>query len=346
MIFSRLFETVRNVILRKEDDVYEIVDAEIKFVSLCRRGANKLGVLYKSDDDTVQMTAQVVKADMELGEVLAVVYAPDTKDAQGHFASAPVVRKMAHTFAQSGHQIDVVHDEKPLGRDKVFVAESFIVQKADPRFANYKDVNGKPVNTEGAWAVLLKIEDPDVRKLYREEGWNGVSLSGPAKLRRAVKKTVTPPEESAPMNEDQIKKLVTDTVSTAVTAAVAKAVTEALPSAIEKALKPAEPTTPAVKGYEGELTAEAVQKAIDEAAQKALRERLSKALADGKLDEARKIQKELAGEKSDETADGTPPTNQRNTSEPKKLNKSAEETRADLVKAATANFSVTRTKKA
>ena len=48
-------------------------------------------------------------------------------------ASADVIREMAHDF-MTEPRIDVMHDGKALGTDKVSVAESFIVQKGDPRF--------------------------------------------------------------------------------------------------------------------------------------------------------------------------------------------------------------------
>lgn len=151
-----------------------ILNAEVKLLSLVPRGANKLPVLYKSDG-CVEFQP-ISKWNDEKGELLSVVYAPELRDSQGDIASADVIRKMAHSFARNGANLDIKHDGVLLSKKQCYVAESFIIQKGDERFKDWKDYDGNPVDVTGGWATLLKVEDESLRKAYRDGGWNGVSL--------------------------------------------------------------------------------------------------------------------------------------------------------------------------
>ena len=150
--------------------------ARIQFITLCPRGKNLMPVLYKADG-TVAFDA-LTKATEDAGELTNIVYAVETPDSDEHLASAEVIKDMAHAFQKEGGQIDIRHDGKPVSSDKAYVAESFIVQKGDPRFADYKDYDDNPVDATGAWATVIKIEDPALRQLYRDGEWNGVSMQG------------------------------------------------------------------------------------------------------------------------------------------------------------------------
>jgi len=83
---------------------------------------------------------------------------------------------------KNGAKLDIRHDGKAIAKEKAFVAESFIIQKGDERFQGWKDYDGKEVDVSGGWGIVVKIDDPDLRKSYREDGWNGVSLAGHAEL--------------------------------------------------------------------------------------------------------------------------------------------------------------------
>ena len=158
-----------------------IKKARVKFLSLCPRGANKLPVIYK--DDGAFQVRLLTKGEMtEQGEVLAVVYAPEFRDSQGDIASAEVIKDMLYAAAKDGWSIDMRHNEKALDKDAVYAAEQFLVQKGDPRFDGFKDYDGNPVDVTGAWAVVLKVEDENLRALYREGKWAGVSLGGVAEF--------------------------------------------------------------------------------------------------------------------------------------------------------------------
>lgn len=155
-----------------------IKKASIHRIALVPKGANRMPVLYKSAEQEVDL-CPLTKLDEERGELLAVVYAPEHRDSHGDIASADVIRDMAHQFVKNGAELDLRHDDKPLKPEQAHLAESFIVQKGDERFSGWSDYDGNPVDLEGAWAVVLKIEDPELRQLYRDGKWNGVSMAGP-----------------------------------------------------------------------------------------------------------------------------------------------------------------------
>lgn len=155
-----------------------IQKARISLISLCPRGKNACPVLYKADG-SVQIDT-VLRASEDLGEITAVVYLPETPDKDQHIASADVIRDMAHEFMKAYREdaIDLQHDGKPVSRDRAYIAESFIVQKGDPRFADMKNYQGEAIDVTGSWATVIRLEDPNLRKLYKEGIWNGVSMFG------------------------------------------------------------------------------------------------------------------------------------------------------------------------
>lgn len=158
-----------------------IKKAAIKFISLVPAGANKVDAVYKADG-SFSFSPLVKASDNfdEEGELLAVVYAPNMRDSQGDIADASVVKQMAHDFIANGAGIDINHDGKPVGKDRARVAETFLVRKTDDRFHGWKDRDGNQVDLTGAWAAVIKIDDPELRKKYRSGEWAGVSMGGTA----------------------------------------------------------------------------------------------------------------------------------------------------------------------
>lgn len=161
-----------------------IKKVDVKCVALVPRGANQLPVLYKEADKTAELAMAITigKDFDEKGELLACVYAPEHRDSQGDIADAEVIKEGAYSHARNGGALDIRHDGAVIGKDRAYVAESFIIQKGDERFAGMKDYANQPVNAEGGWGMVIKIEDPALRKNYRDGKWNGVSLFGPAEL--------------------------------------------------------------------------------------------------------------------------------------------------------------------
>lgn len=180
-----------------------IKKASIKFISLVPAGANKIEPVYKADGSVSFGT--LIKADSfeEKGELTAVVYAPNLRDSQGDVADAEVVKQMAYDFIANGASIDINHDNKPVPHDRARVAETFIVQKTDERFHGWTDRDGNPIDLTGAWATVIKIDDPDLRKKYKNGDWAGVSMGGTAiveqekadveKLVELLTKAINPP---------------------------------------------------------------------------------------------------------------------------------------------------------
>lgn len=173
----------------------KILKADVRFISLCRRGANRLPVMYKSIDslpDDLRKAMGSVDRDRacfsmslltkgamdDKGELLAVVYAPDLEDSQGDYADRDVIREAMHSAARNGLALDIHHDGQALGKDRAYVAESFEIMPNDPRFAGTTDDSGNPVDVTGGWGVLIKVTDPALREKYRNGEWSGVSMGG------------------------------------------------------------------------------------------------------------------------------------------------------------------------
>lgn len=187
-----------------------ILKAQVRFISLCPRGKNQFQTIYKSEDaagaDTE--TQLLVKEGMsEQGEILAIVWKPNTPDIDGDVADEAVVKDMMYEAARNGFDVDIRHDEKVVGKDKAFVAQTFIVQKDDPRFAGLKDYDGNAVDPTGSWGVVIKIDDPELRKRYRDKEWNGVSMGGRAKFEPVTK------ESETDMTAEQIAALTQGIIS-------------------------------------------------------------------------------------------------------------------------------------
>lgn len=211
--------------------------ASISFLSLCPMGANTIQTVYKSEEGkecSISLTT-LIKGEMtEQGEILAVVYAPDMVDSEGDTASAEVIKEFAYDFAVNGQGIDIKHDGDVLPTSDIFVAESFIVQKNDPRFEDTKDYEGNTIDVTGGWAVVLKVNNEDLRKQYRDGEWAGISMGGfmmvkeegteVSKLAKIVNKLIEAFSGSdkatkkleKEMNKDEIKEL-TETITKSVT---------------------------------------------------------------------------------------------------------------------------------
>lgn len=175
----------------------------IDFLSLCHRGANNLSVVYKGEEST----RVILKASEDKGEITALVYVPEVRDNQGEIASAPVIKDMAYGFAASGQQIDILHNESPVDSTRAFVAENFIVQKGDPRFTGWKDLDGNTIDPTGAWGVVIKVNDPVLRALYRDGKWAGISMGGDGDFIDETKVGKND-QEHTDMDEKQVTEIV------------------------------------------------------------------------------------------------------------------------------------------
>jgi len=221
-----------------------IKSAKITKLALCPRGMNGLRTLYKADDGTVtvEMLCKASANFAEDGEILAVAWVPDLADNSptADWAEAAVVKEMLYGFMREGATLNLSHAGKDLTREQAFVAEAFLIQKDDPRFAGWQTYTGQPVDVTGGWGTVIKVDDPAIRKDHREGGWSGVSIEG-----KAVVDDVPPPikkdDKMAFTPEDlvQLNKAIADGIKadrvvreTEAAAALAKAAAEK-PAAIE-----------------------------------------------------------------------------------------------------------------
>lgn len=195
--------------------------AKIDFISLCPRGKNNLPAIYKSDGSIVLDSIVKMSPDFEeKGELTAIVYPAEFRDAEGDIASSNVIKEFAYDYMRSGGNIDIRHNGKAVTKDQAFVAENFIIQKNDPRFTDIKDYGGNSVDPTGSWGVVIKIDDPELRSLYKEDGWQGVSMFG-----HAVVESENLDKELFDMDKEELKKML-------------EGFGEALVTNITKALKP------------------------------------------------------------------------------------------------------------
>ena len=226
----------RRILLRKSVEPssarVRIVKAEVKRLSLCRRAKNGLRTLYKADGS---LQLDLLCKSVDEGTLLAVMYAPEVADADGHLADATVVRQMLHTLMRNGAELDIEHDGKVLSKSQAFVAEAFTVQKGDPRFADWRSYDGGPAgDLTGAAAVQINIDDPELRASRRRGEWDGISLFGTGE---GVPERITI-AKSAPQEDHMTPEQIN-----ALTLALSKAVTDAL--AVLKPVEPAKPIEPA-----------------------------------------------------------------------------------------------------
>jgi hypothetical protein len=152
--------------------------ANIEYLTLCPKGKNKLKVLYKEDG---KLESTILIKSISKGEILAAVCIPDFLDEDEHIISdLNAIKSIAYSHAKNGSKLDLRHDGKPLSSDQAFVAESFVIQKSDPRFLDLKDDVGNKIDPTGGWGVIIKVDDPELQAKYESGEWQGTSMFGTA----------------------------------------------------------------------------------------------------------------------------------------------------------------------
>ncbi len=112
--------------------------------------------------------------------VTGVVYEPGVVDAQGHWATAETVQKMAHGFAmnyalQKG-ELGTEHTADAARRDMV-VVESYI--------APVDIALGEQIIRKGSWVMTAFVQSDDLWSGIKKGEFTGWSLEGRAALRPA-----------------------------------------------------------------------------------------------------------------------------------------------------------------
>lgn len=148
-----------------------ISDAQIQFVSLVDKAANKKSFLItKSEDGKASFSAygKIVKTDTDSHYVTGIVYEPMTEDSQGDYMTEEEIRKAAHWFAKNGDGIDIQHNFEKF--EKAEVVENWIA-KADFEI-------GKEKVKKGTWLITVEITDPDVWAAVEKGEITGFSMGG------------------------------------------------------------------------------------------------------------------------------------------------------------------------
>lgn len=162
-------------------------DVDVKFISLVGKGANGKTIIWKSDagyrmpDAGWEKEIPILKIDDEKRVVFGIVYSPDEVDSQGDTMTAAEIEKMAYRFMENRRtdKIDKDHDEKA---DEGFVAETWLVKKGDPVFAD---------QPAGSWAVGIKVTDNATWKLVKSGKIGGLSMGGEGKAEPVEKYSVS-----------------------------------------------------------------------------------------------------------------------------------------------------------
>ena len=154
--------------------IRRLQNINVEWISLVKKGANKRSVIFKSADGDLSAPelriVPIAKIDEEKRKIYGIVYSPDDVDTQDEYAKAEDIEKAADSFMKDlrNDRVDKQHSEKP---EPAFVAESWLIRKTDPLF---------PDETEGAWAVGIKVEDEDLWKSAKDGEIGGLSMGGTA----------------------------------------------------------------------------------------------------------------------------------------------------------------------
>ena len=100
-----------------------ISDAQIQFVSLVDKAANKKSFLItKAEDGKASFSAygKIVKTDTDSHYVTGIVYEPMTEDSQGDYMTEEEIRKAAHWFAKTETVLTFSTTLKSLKKPKLW----------------------------------------------------------------------------------------------------------------------------------------------------------------------------------------------------------------------------------
>lgn len=180
----------------------------VQFISLVKAGANRRGIIAKfAENPPRSWEVSIAKTDRKKQMVYGVVYAPDEADTQGDYTTAEEIEKASQNFMKSLslHNIDRNHSGQ---MELAWVAESWIIRKGDPMF---------PREKSGAWAVGIRVDDPDLWADVEAGKIRGLSMGGTAdkiiekddeagNIMKTLKNFFRKQEDI--VNEEQIKALI------------------------------------------------------------------------------------------------------------------------------------------
>lgn len=148
-------------------------DLSVSFLSLVKTPATGKGLTLKSIKPGQRADVfEITKTDDERMVAYGIVYAPDQEDAHGDTASAETIRKAAYEFMREA-RLKNIDTEHSFTNEMAYVCESWLVRKGDELF---------PDEPEGAWAVGIRIGDPDIWQRLKAGDLTGISLAGIARV--------------------------------------------------------------------------------------------------------------------------------------------------------------------
>ena len=163
-----------------------IVKADITHISLVKRGANQLPVIYKSEEQQAHFSP-LAKSMNEDGEIAACVWLPSNRTCSGTWhppRSLSRWRTGSRPRTTSATWISNT-TARTCPRTKPRLWSRSSSRRTIPRFDGMKDYSGNPVDVTGGWGVVMKVEDEALRAAYRHGEWNGVSMYGGAIVKAA-----------------------------------------------------------------------------------------------------------------------------------------------------------------
>ena len=153
-----------------------ISDAEISFVSLVNKAANKHRfIITKSENskDDAEFTCygRIVKANTDTHFVTGIVYEPMAVDTDNNYMTEEEITKAAYLYVKNNGNVDLQHTfEKAEGANMV---ESWIT-KSDC------EIEGQPIK-KGTWMMTVEITDNDVWDAVEKGDITGFSMGGKGK---------------------------------------------------------------------------------------------------------------------------------------------------------------------
>lgn len=149
----------------------EIIDANIEFVSLVDKAANKRTFLFAKSEDgqnKFKIYNKLIKADDGSHTVIGIVYEPGTEDAHGNFMKADEIIKAADIFNSEGEGIDVQHNGDIISG--VEIVKSWVTTEDQTLYGE--------VIKEGTWLMEINITDDEIWKSIEDGSITGFSMGG------------------------------------------------------------------------------------------------------------------------------------------------------------------------
>ena len=145
----------------------QLTDINISEITLCKVGKNGLQFIAKAADGAPRIEVAIRKTDPVKKIAVGVVYEPDNPDLDDDTATAGEIEKAAWSALKNQAVVNKSdHGSEPVG---AFLAESYICKTGDP--------DGFP---EGAWAVVIKVEDEALWQEIEKGELTAFSMGGVA----------------------------------------------------------------------------------------------------------------------------------------------------------------------